>query len=86
MKTFEDHRGTSPQPINECGQGRPEPFLAHSKGGPDVNPLKNRISVRFATLLPLEIEIKLRRPAVSRPLTDPLTLPMAAWVEEINIL
>ncbi|HTB82733.1 MAG TPA: hypothetical protein VK742_03685 [Candidatus Sulfotelmatobacter sp.] len=83
MKTFEDHGGISPQTINECRRERPEPPPGHSKGGPDAKPLKNRISVRFATPLPEQIEIKLR-PIPERTWLDQLWSPIAAWMEKVN--
>jgi hypothetical protein len=86
MNTFEDHGGTSPQPINECRRESPEPPLAHSKGGPDANPLKNRISVRFATPLAVEIEIKYKHLMMQKSWLDQLLSPLAAWVNKaINL-
>jgi hypothetical protein len=86
MKTFEDHGGLWPQSINECGRERPEPPLSHSKGGPDVNPLKNRISVRFATPLMEEIEIKTRPVTPQKTRLDPLSLEIMAWMEKTTAL
>jgi len=47
--------------INECPrEEREQRTLAHSKGKPGVSPMTTNISVRFATPLPLEIEIRRR--------------------------
>jgi hypothetical protein len=83
MKTFDDHGGTLPQTINECRRERPEPHPGHSKGGPDANPLKNRINVRFATPLPEQLEIK-TQPLAQKTWLEQLWSPIAAWVEKIN--
>ena len=87
MKTFEGHGGTSPQTINECRRERPEPPPGHSKGGPDAKPLKNRISVRFATPLPEQLEIKTQPktgPISQKTWLEQLWSPIAAWVEKVN--
>jgi hypothetical protein len=76
--------GVQPQTINECGRGRPEPPLAHSKGGPDVTPMKNRISVRFATHLPEYVEVKPRRATLPRTWAKLFLPRMTAWAEETS--
>jgi hypothetical protein len=43
--------------INECPQGLPEKSLAHSKGKPGAF-MTTKISVRFATSLPVEFETR----------------------------
>jgi hypothetical protein len=74
--------GTLPQTLNECRRGSPEEPLPHSKGGPDANPTKNRISVRFATHLPENVEIKPRRPTLPKTWAKLFVPRMTAWAEE----
>lgn len=48
----------STQTINECPRRSAEPGLAHSKGKPDVLTTTTNISVRFAPLFVMEIQIR----------------------------
>jgi hypothetical protein len=59
MKLFKTNNEPSLKTINECRrEGRKLKKPGHSKGKPDVSSMTTNISVRFAALLPVEIEIR----------------------------
>jgi len=66
--------------INECPrEEREQRKLAHSKGKPGVSSMTTNISVRFATPLPIEVEIRRRaRPLEQKPGPMPARLFKAA--------
>jgi hypothetical protein len=59
MKT-DDIYNTAPrlQTINECLRVLPETYPAHSNGKPGVPSMTTHISVRFAPISPVQLQIK----------------------------
>jgi len=81
MKASESNNLTLLKTINECRRAGREHTLGHSKGKPDVSSMTTNIDVRFATPLPMEIEIRrLNEPPGRKP--GPLSVPvhLAAWM------
>ena len=82
MNEFEFNSGQSLETINECRRAGREESPGHSKGKPDAPSMTTNISVRFATPLPVTIEIRRRSPVPERtpgPVRVPLLAAVAQW-------
>ena len=85
MKPFEPTNADALKTINECRRAGREHSPGHSKGKPAVSSMTTNIDVRFATPLPLEIEIRRRtRPPELKPGPLPVRRLPEAWITAIN--
>jgi hypothetical protein len=81
MNAHEFNSGQPLEPINECRRAECEQAPGHSKGKPDVPTMTTKIDVRFATPLPVAVEIRRRGALLERnpgPVRVPLYL-VAQW-------
>lgn len=79
MKEFKTNNEPSLKTINECRrEGIKKP--GHSKGKPAVPSMTNNINVRFAALLPVEIEIRrLNKPPKHKAEPLPVSSRNTVW-------
>jgi hypothetical protein len=73
MNTFESNSGQPLETINECRRAGRVQTPGHSKGKPDVPTMTTNIDVRFATPLPVAVEIRRRNPVPERQ-------PLPVWM------